>query len=113
MQPRRVGGTNSEPVKGQYCTRGVSGDLDHVIDCRGARRQEQPPRVSRSTDGPENESMTICPMGGTNCPILRCPSNEGKLRHIRGQLLIITDAHRCGDVVYHLRPLNYRLFQIE
>ncbi len=40
----------------------VSDDLDHVIDCRGARRRERPPRVSRSTDGPENGSMTICPL---------------------------------------------------
>jgi hypothetical protein len=37
MQPPRAGKLSAEAVNGQYRTLGVSDDLDHVIDCRGAR----------------------------------------------------------------------------
>ena len=36
MQPPRAGQRIAETVKGQHRTLGVSDDLEHVIDCRGA-----------------------------------------------------------------------------
>ena len=47
-------------ANGQHRTLGVSDDLDHVIAV--ARVGGGDLQVSRSTDGPENGSMTICPV---------------------------------------------------